>query len=475
MFKKTLLAAALAASINPALAATDSRLPGAEALTTVTDGAGNTYLAGYVVPSDEFPLMNQIPQQFPSLTINGFVTKFDLSGGLVYSTYISQFHSVVESLVVDSEGHAYISGTTECLLSGANDQGHCTHDDATGHTFTEGFVAKIGPFGQFFAWAWHVGGTADEFSNTLVNLNAGEVTMVGETRSPDFPVTRHVATCGNPTGEPFGASTLFTATVGEHGIVDAWCGEEQAASTTDTAGFYAQDQGRFLLKNEHTGGSADHNFRFGPNPGARLPIAGDWNHNGQTTIGLYDQAMGQFWLGNELRWTRAHYRFRFGPKGTDWLPLAGDWNGDGTTTVGLYDPMRSRFFLRGSHTPGPADVSFRFGPEGFGWLPIVGDWDGDGTDTIGLYDPIVGTFYLKNSLAGGAADMAFRFGPGLAGWLPLAGDWDADGVDTVGLYDPAGSRYHLINSHAGGTADVSFRYGPFSSGWLPIAGDWDGN
>ena len=103
--------------------------------------------------------------------------------------------------------------------------------------------------------------------------------------------------------------------------------------------------------------------------------------------------------------------FRFGPKGVDWLPIAGDWDGDGQTTVGLLDPARSAFFLRNEHVPGPADVSFRFGPQNNGWVPLAGDWDGDDTSTVGFYDPISGRMFLRNEHAPGGADVWFRYGP----------------------------------------------------------------
>ena len=239
-----------------------------------------------------------------------------------------------------------------------------------------------------------------------------------------------------------------------------------------TVGLYDPTEGRFRLRTEHAGGRADYNFRFGPLASSRLPVAGDWNGNGQETIGLYDPNQGQFYLNDHLAWRRADYRFRFGPQAADWIPLAGDWNGDGITTVGLYNPTQSKFFLRNSHTRGPADTTFRFGPGGFGWQPLAGDWDGDGRTTIGLYDPVTSRFYLRNRLAGGAADISFRFGMGNQGQVPLAGDWDGDGVETVGLYDPATSRFYLNNRHAGGAADLRFRFGRGGVGWLPVTGQW---
>src|SRR3990170_4827476 len=92
----------------------------------------------------------------------------------------------------------------------------------------------------------------------------------------------------------------------------------------------------------------------------------------------------------------AEAAFRYGPRAVDWLPVAGDWDGDGDTTVGLFDPVNSTFYLSNTNSAGGADVVFRYGRKGAGWLPAAGDWDGDGQTTVGLFDPATATFFLEN-------------------------------------------------------------------------------
>ena len=43
------------------------------------------------------------------------------------------------------------------------------------------------------------------------------------------------------------------------------------------------------------------------------------------------------------------------------LPVVGDWNGDGITTIGLYRPSGSIFFLRNTNTTGAPDITVPFG------------------------------------------------------------------------------------------------------------------
>ncbi|MDD5436532.1 MAG: hypothetical protein PHX20_03205, partial [Candidatus Omnitrophica bacterium] len=79
------------------------------------------------------------------------------------------------------------------------------------------------------------------------------------------------------------------------------------------------------------------------------------------------------------------------------MPVAGDWNGDGITTIGLYNPVTSVFYLRNTNTAGYADMTFAYGPANSGWLPIAGDWNRDRITMIGLYNPVTSVFYLRNT------------------------------------------------------------------------------
>ena len=54
------------------------------------------------------------------------------------------------------------------------------------------------------------------------------------------------------------------------------------------------------------------------------------------------------------------------------LPLAGDWDGDGKTTIGTFDPLTREWQLRNDNSAGPADYRFVFGEPGD--LPVVGVW-----------------------------------------------------------------------------------------------------
>lgn len=241
----------------------------------------------------------------------------------------------------------------------------------------------------------------------------------------------------------------------------------------DPVGLYDPILSAFHLRNTNSGGVAHIAFGYGP-PGSNwIPVAGDWDRDGDDSVGLYDPVTSTFHLRNTNTGGVADLAFRYGPPGANWKPVAGDWNGDGTDTVGLYDQATSAFHLRNSHAGGGADVVVIYGPPGANWKPVVGDWNGDGIDTIGLYDPVTSTFHLRNANSGGVANIVFGYGPAGAGWLPLAGDWNGDGTDTIGLYDPVRSAFHLRDTNSGGVANIAFGYGPAGAEWLPATGGWD--
>lgn len=81
------------------------------------DGSGNTYVTG-VATSNNFPLLNEIEQNpQPSTTLlygsNSFVTELDLTGRILFSTYLGQTGGGAQAagIAVDSKGGIYVSGT----------------------------------------------------------------------------------------------------------------------------------------------------------------------------------------------------------------------------------------------------------------------------------------------------------------------------------------------------------------------------
>ena len=136
------------------------------------------------------------------------------------------------------------------------------------------------------------------------------------------------------------------------------------------------------------------------------------------TIGVFRPAGNIFFLRNTNTTGFPDISVPFGAPGD--LPIAGDWDGDGDTTIGLYRPSTSTFFLRNSNTAGFPDLSIPYGAAGD--KAVVGDWDGNGTTTIGLYRSGGSIFFLRNTNSTGGPDLSVPYGA--SGDMPVAADWD---------------------------------------------------
>jgi hypothetical protein len=98
----------------------------------------------------------------------------------------------------------------------------------------------------------------------------------------------------------------------------------------------------------------------------------------------------------------ADVTFTYGRAGD--IPITGDWNGDGRTTIGVV--RGNRFHLRNANSGGAANVSFAYGHASD--TPVTGDWNGNGRHGVGVYRH--GSWHLRNSLAsaGGLTAHSFR-------------------------------------------------------------------
>jgi hypothetical protein len=153
-----------------------------------------------------------------------------------------------------------------------------------------------------------------------------------------------------------------------------------------------------------------------------LPVVGDWNNDGLDTLGVYRPSAGLFLLSNAPITSNnlslaVDLTQRFGI--AEDLPVAGDWDANGEDSVGVFRPSLGQFFLTNDNVAAPGiDISAFFGTNGD--LPVAGDFDGNGIDTIGVWRTSTLEFFLSND----NATIANQFIFGASGDRPVIGDWD---------------------------------------------------
>ncbi|HEX6020462.1 MAG TPA: SBBP repeat-containing protein, partial [Solirubrobacter sp.] len=153
------------------------------------DDDGSAYLTGFS-ESPEFPTTpGALKPAYgtPAPVLNGYVTKLDRRGRLVWSTYLGgPARDSAWGIDVDARHDVYVSGSTigEFPVTAGVAQ------ERFGGV-RDWFVAKLDRSGSALHWATYLGGSDFEgFAPTLQVDRHGKAAVVGPTESTDFPTTR---------------------------------------------------------------------------------------------------------------------------------------------------------------------------------------------------------------------------------------------------------------------------------------------
>ncbi len=247
-------------------------------------------------------------------------------------------------------------------------------------------------------------------------------------------------------------------------VAGDWNGDGRA-----TAGLVGSAGGRlrWRLTDRHDPPAVTRDLLYGSPGRYDVPVAGDWDGNGTVTPGVVRPAGGRLrWLlSNSADRPRVAIRFTFGSASRYDVPVVGDWDGDGRTTVGVVRPVgrELRWLLLNRNASTRVARRFSFGSVAAPDVPVTGDWDGDGRTTAGLvrYQPDGLLWRQTDDPQAGSTARAFRFGSTRRHDRPVTGDWDGDGSDTVGFVRPEVRRLHwfLTDANAAGAATRRFTFG----------------
>jgi hypothetical protein len=144
------------------------------------DANDNFYVTGFTYSSN-FPLWNAVHAY--SGGQDAFVTKFNASGSLAYSTYLGGSGSDQSNGIgVDSNGDAWVVGATQST-------NFPTTANALQSTFggnSDGFVSEFSPTGSQ-RYSSYLGGAVSDAANAVAVDSGGSVYVTGGTQSGNFP------------------------------------------------------------------------------------------------------------------------------------------------------------------------------------------------------------------------------------------------------------------------------------------------
>ncbi len=114
---------------------------------------------------------------------DGFIMKLATNGNVAYRSYFGgDGNDVIRAMTLDAAGNLIVAGTTTSTnlpLAGA------TQTSIAGATDT--FVAKFNPSVSSLVFSTYLGGSADDAVRDVATNSSGDVFLVGETNSADFP------------------------------------------------------------------------------------------------------------------------------------------------------------------------------------------------------------------------------------------------------------------------------------------------
>lgn len=207
-----------------------SQLTATSATAIALDPQNEVYIAGMTAASSsaasDFPTTPGVTQStLPSGDGADFVSKIDPAGlgtsDLVYSTFLGGNNpkgmgNQASGISVDANGNALVTGRTSSLNFPTTPGAFQATLKSSSGNFNA-FVSKLNPTGTALLYSTYLGGSISDQSLGIAADLAGNVYVVGQSLSPDFPTTpsafqpNHIA--------PSGAEDAFVAKLAVSSVI----------------------------------------------------------------------------------------------------------------------------------------------------------------------------------------------------------------------------------------------------------------
>ncbi len=166
------------------------------------DPQGSAYVIGRTTSTVLPTTPGAFQTTLPNTTGSGFITKVSPNGAsLIYSTYLGgSFSESCLGIALDTQGHAYVTGTTESADFPVTPGAFQT-------TFNEqeAFITKLAIDGSSLVYSTFLGGSDIDYGYGIALDTLGNAYVTGVTNSFDFPVTPGAfqTTKGPANGQPY--------------------------------------------------------------------------------------------------------------------------------------------------------------------------------------------------------------------------------------------------------------------------------
>jgi hypothetical protein len=150
------------------------------------DENGSVYLVGYTSSSD-FPTAGGFDMTYQE---GAFVAKIDASGqSLIWSSYLGGTSGdTAYAVALDGDGNVFVVGYTTSTDFPTDNGFDTTFNSPPEFSYHDAFVTKVHASGQSLVWSSYLGGFNCDHARDVAVDGDGNVYVVGDTESGDFPV-----------------------------------------------------------------------------------------------------------------------------------------------------------------------------------------------------------------------------------------------------------------------------------------------